>query len=246
MTGPQAVLAAVASELVRALHVDLLGVYVHGSWVAGDFAPSRSDLDLLAVLAREPDEHLLVDLGDVHARVEAKHPAWKGRIEVEYVALDAVVALALRQADAGQHTIARISPGEAMHLLPATTHRLLTWSAVHDNGRAIAGPPARTLLPPVDRETVRAAAVDHVRDWPTWVMQMRRPGGQAYAVLTLCRALHLFAEDSQVSKRQAANYALAAIPHWAELVLWLVTGGTPAGRTTRRAAWTRSRSSSGT
>lgn len=220
MTGPQSVLSALASELAGALRADLLGLYVHGSWVTGDFAPSRSDLDLLAVLAREPDELLLMDLGNIHARVEMVHPEWRGRVEVEYVALDAVAAFASSMADAGEHAIARISPGEALHLLPATSHRVLTWSAVRDSGRSMVGPPAHALLPAIDPGTVRAAAREHVRDWPTWVTQMRGPGGQAYAVLTLCRALHLFSEDSQVSKRQAASYAVAAIPHWSELVTW--------------------------
>lgn len=49
---------------------------------------------------------------------------------------------------------------------------------------------------------------------------MTGPGGQSYAVLTLCRALHLFGEGAQVSKRAAANHALTALPDWAELIRW--------------------------
>lgn len=220
MTGPQAVLSGIAAELAEALPTELLGLYAHGSWVTGDFAPSRSDLDLLAVLAREPDQSLLAILGCIHERLESMHPAWKGRIEVEYVALEAVVALASNPADAQRHIIARISPGESLHLLPATSHRLLTWSTVRTTGRSLAGPPARSLLPAIGSEAVRAALLDHVRDWPTWVRQMHGPGGQAYAVLTLCRALHLATENSQVTKRQAAEDALSALPDWAQLIVW--------------------------
>ncbi|MBA2772968.1 MAG: DUF4111 domain-containing protein, partial [Nocardioidaceae bacterium] len=122
--------------------------------------------------------------------------------------------------DATERLIVRISPGEDIHLLPATSHRLLTWASVRGAGRPLIGLPPSELLPPIDPARVRSAALDHVRDWPSWVLQMRHPGGQAYAVLTLCRALHLFVERSQVSKLRAANYAIAALPDRAELIVW--------------------------
>lgn len=52
------------------------------------------------------------------------------------------------------------------------------------------------------------------------VHEMTTPGGQAYAVLTLCRAWHLFTAGRQVSKRSAARHASAALPQWAALIDW--------------------------
>jgi hypothetical protein len=214
------VLLALGIELRGALGAVLLGLYVHGSWIVGDFAPSRSDLDLLAVLTREPDGSLLVGLDEMHSRVEAAHSAWRGRVEVEYVALETIRRFSAGPSEADGPVIARISPGEPLHLLAASSHRLLTWASVRDTGRPLVGPPPEELLPAIDHDTARAAAMDHVRDWPTWVQEMTTPGGQAYAVLTLCRALHLFTERRQVSKRKAAGYASAALPQWAALIDW--------------------------
>jgi hypothetical protein len=118
------------------------------------------------------------------------------------------------------HVIARVSPGESLHLLPATTHRIVTWSAVHDHGRSLLGPPADPLLPVVDADLVRSALLDHVRDWPTWVTRMNTPGAQSYAVLTLCRAFQRLQNGRQLSKRRAADQTIAARPRWAALIIW--------------------------
>ncbi len=214
------VLSTIAAELSRTLGAELLGLYVHGSWVVGDFAPQRSDLDLLAVLSCEPDESLLEGLAVAHLHIEAVHAAWKGRVEVEYVALETVRGFAAAPREADGPAIARISPGEPLHLLPASLHRLLTWATVRDTGRPLAGPPAVDLLPVIHSDDARAAALEHVRDWPTWVQRMTMPGGQAYAVLSLCRALHLFTEGGHISKREAADHAAAALPEWSPLINW--------------------------
>ncbi|MGY4910349.1 aminoglycoside adenylyltransferase domain-containing protein [Micromonospora aurantiaca (nom. illeg.)] len=215
MVPPDTVLSDLREAWRRTLADDLLGLYVHGSLVAGDFDVNRSDLDLLAVLASDPDEKLLGVLADLHADLDRRHPLWAGRIEVEYVSLDAVRAVPGRD-----HLIARISPGEALHLLPATTHRVVTWAAVHDYGRTLLGPPAGELLPAVEPGLVRAALRDHVRDWPAWVLDMTPPGAQSYAVLTLCRAYQRLCDGRQLSKRQAAERTAAALPRWADLIVW--------------------------
>jgi hypothetical protein len=197
----------------RTLGEGLLGLYAHGSLVAGDFAADRSDLDVLAVLAAEPDAPLLSRLAGLHADLDRRHPEWVGRIEVEYVPAAAL------HGPAG-HLIARISPGEQLHLLPATTHRLLTWATVHDSGRVLAGPPAATLIPPADPAMVRAALLDHVRDWPAWVEGMTAPGAQCYAVLTMCRAVQRLLHGHQLSKRRAADRTAETAPQWADLIGW--------------------------
>ena len=68
MAEPAEVLRRLAAELVEVLGDDLLSLALHGSWVLGDFAPGRSDLDLLAVLATDPTGATLAALADVHAR----------------------------------------------------------------------------------------------------------------------------------------------------------------------------------
>ncbi|MHB8274128.1 MAG: nucleotidyltransferase domain-containing protein [Dermatophilaceae bacterium] len=54
-------------------------------------------------------------------------------------------------------------------------------------------------------------ALDNAANWPKWVQDMRGPGPQAYAVLTLCRALHSVTEGRQISKKQAGAFTLGAL-----------------------------------
>ncbi len=218
--GPEAVLADLTAGLTTALGDHLVGLYAHGSLVYGDFAPARSDLDVLAVVARPPDEAMLAAVAPVHAALVARHPAWRGRIEVETCARSTVEMYATGGHSNVSDRIMRISPGEALHLLPATPHRVVTWAGVRNRGRALAGPPAVDVLPAIGRDVVRAAFLAHVRDWPLWVEDMRTVGGQAYSVLSLCRAWCLSDSGEQLSKRAAADRAAEGLPRDAPLVTW--------------------------
>lgn len=210
------VLADLGEAWHAALGDGLRGLYAHGSLVAGDFARRRSDLDVLAVLAIDPDETLIGTLATLHAGLDERHPEWAGRVEVEYISIGALRDLA-------GHVIARISPGERLHLLPATRHRVVTWASVHDSGRRLIGPPAGESLPAFGPELVHAALRDHVRDWPAWVEAMITPGAQAYSVLTLCRAVQRLRFGRQLSKRRAADLTAPLFPEWADLIGWANT-----------------------
>src|ERR687886_1402669 len=60
---------------------------------------------------------------------------------------------------------------------------------------------------------------EHVRQWPAWVTSSRdwRPA-QAYAILTLCRALYGVVHGEQVSKLRAARWVQGYAPAWAGLM----------------------------
>jgi len=222
--GPAAVLSDLAAGLTAALGSDLLGLYAHGSLVSGDFAPARSDLDVLAVVTRPPDDAMLGSVAPTHAAIEQRHPAWRGRIEVETVARSTVAAYAVGppsgQDGSGADAIMRISPGEALHLLPATRHRVVTWATVREKGRALVGPAAAEVLPTFSERASRDALLDHVRDWPAWVEGMRTTGAQSYAVLSMCRAWCAAVDGLQLSKRAAADRLAAQRPKDSDLVTW--------------------------
>ncbi len=218
--GPSAVLDDLTRGLVGALGDELVGIWVHGSLVAGDFTPARSDLDVLVALRHAPDDATLAAVAPVHGSVESRHPGWTGRVEVETVGVPTVESLAAGGEAKARDVIMRISPGESLHLLPATRHRVLTWDTVRERGRPLVGPPAAEVLPAVAPEQLREALLAHVRDWPTWVEEMRPVGAQSYAVLSTCRAWCALVDGEQLSKRAAADRYAVDRPSDAALVAW--------------------------
>jgi hypothetical protein len=204
-----------ASDISAAIRGDLLGLYVYGSYVSGDFDLDRSDLDLLAVLATDPTTATLEVLRRMHRQIAAENPAWAGRIEVEYVS-----SAALSDFRTNPHPMVRISPGEPLHMVNATGHYLLTWYAARTGGLVLRGPAPDAIIPAIGADEFRAAVIEHAARWPEWVLDHRTVGAQAYAVLTLCRALQSLNEGRDVSKRQAARYGSESLPRWAELIQW--------------------------
>jgi hypothetical protein len=217
-TSPDDLLARLAADLGEELGDELLSLSVHGSWVAGDFTLGRSDLDLLAVLARDPDARTLARLADRHAAIAAEAPEWDGHVEVDYVSADAVAGILA--GDGAQHPMVRISPGEPLHLLLADRHYALNWRAARDHNHGILGRPPVDVLPPIPDELVREVVVNHARQWPAWLNDARSPGFQAYAVLTMCRALAFLRTGRQLSKHAAAMAEQERLPEWRGLIGW--------------------------
>jgi hypothetical protein len=211
-------LSRLAASLSEALGDDLLSLSVHGSWVAGDFRPGRSDLDLMAVLARDPDEGTLARLTAVHESLASTAPEWDNHVEVDYVSTAAVAAVLA--GDGREHSMVRVSPGEPLHLLVADRHYVLNWRAARDHDHAIVGRSPRDVLPPIPDDLVRKVVVEHARQWPAWLGEARSPGFQAYAVLTLCRVLALLRTGRQWSKHQAALSEQEQMPEWRGLIRW--------------------------
>jgi hypothetical protein len=215
---PQDLLSRFAAGLGEELGEELLSLSVHGSWVAGDFKLGRSDLDLLAVLAHDPDEHTLARLKTLHEAITAEAPEWDDHVEVDYVSVDAVAGVLA--GDGHERSMVRISPGEPIHLLPARRHYLLNWRAARDHDDGIVGRSPVDVLPPIPDELVREVVVEHARQWPAWVKDARTPGFQAYAVLTMCRALAFLRTGRQWSKHMAALSEKELMPEWRQLIDW--------------------------
>jgi predicted nucleotidyltransferase len=218
MAEPAEVLTRLAAELAEALGDDLLSLALHGSWVLGDFAPGRSDIDVLAVMATDPTSATLAVLDEMHARLDTDFREWMGHVEVDYVSAEAVEAVV--QGTDESHSMIRISPGEPLHAVEASRHYVLNWAAALQANQPIAGAAPSTVLPGIDRRLIHQVVLQHVRAWPEWVHDMQATGSQAYAVLTLCRAAETLATGQQVSKLAAANAGRSRFPEWSALIDW--------------------------
>ena len=209
-----AILATLLSEMQRILGDKLVGLYLYGSLVVGDFENESSDIDLLAATSVDIEDRDFDALKQMHDDFARHHQEWEGRIEVQYLSV-----AALRIFKAQTHKMAVISPGEPFHVIEAGKHYTPNWYVVQEQGATLFGPSPRTLIDPISKEEFVDAIREHARQWRQWVQDTGKgAGSQAYAILTMCRALYTCTYGEQVSKKRAALWARHYLPEWAPLI----------------------------
>lgn len=209
-----AILHSLRSQIQQILGEKLVGLYLYGSLVTGDFDHALSDIDLLAVTASEINRQDFDRLDRMHADFVVSHPLWNDRIEIAYLATAALATFREHSS-----TIVIISPGEPFHRKEAGKDWLINWWMVRNYGVTLVGPEPAAVIPPIAQEEFLQAVREQVQAWGSYITETRhsRPF-QAYAILTLCRALYALANGKQVSKRRAALWAADHFPQWSALI----------------------------
>lgn len=195
----------------------LVGMYLYGSLSLGDFDPASSDVDFWVVTEGELPEETVERLREMHATIAASELPYAQRLEGSYIPR---AALRRYAPDNARHpTIGVDWPFQvALHGAPSIIERHI----VRTRGVVVYGPAPDTLIDPVAidqiqlqvrellnsfwRERLDDRAFFHSREY------------QAFAVLTMCRALYTLREGVVASKPQAAAWAQEACPDWKPMI----------------------------
>lgn len=208
-----AMLEELLSRIQQILGNKLVGFYLYGSLVTGDFDHDSSDLDLLAATLRDIDEQEFDALQTMHRDFAHEHKEWDDRIEVAYLSVTALKTYRSRSSK-----IAIISPGEPFHVKDAGEDWLMNWYIVRGKGITLYGPSPDMLIDPISKAELLHAVQEHAKKWREWIYHGRRRGSQAYAILTMCRILYTLKKGEIVSKKQAALWAEKELPAWSSLI----------------------------
>jgi hypothetical protein len=208
-----AVLDDLQTGIETVLGDDLVGLYLFGSLVSGDFTPATSDIDLLAAARRLMTEGDIDRLRAMHRAIVDRHPAWDDRIEVAYQSLHG-----LRTWPTERSPMGIISPGEPIHLIEAGADWRINWFFVLDHGVTLVGPPPETIIPPIPREVYVEAARELGLSWRERIHTVTDQRGESYAILTTCRALYTHHTGEHVSKQKAAAWVADRHPEWINLI----------------------------
>jgi predicted nucleotidyltransferase len=65
----------------------LVGIYLYGSLTTGDFSPARSDIDVVVIVQREPDQAAIKELRQLHTTLAGSGGA-AGRLHCLYVPVE--------------------------------------------------------------------------------------------------------------------------------------------------------------
>src|SRR3989337_196742 len=198
------------SLLSRMRHIcqeKLVGLYLYGSLTTGDFDPESSDIDLLAATSSDVSDTEFDALRAMHLDFARDNPGWQDRVEVAYLSV-----AALRTFRSERSPMAVISPGEPFHMTEAGRDWLMNWYVVREHGVALFGAAAETLIAPISRQEFAECVRGYVAEWGSRIRGTPDRKEQAYAILTMCRALHLHRTGEPASKRRGAPWAPEEVP----------------------------------
>lgn len=193
----------------------LVGMYIFGSLVTGDFDYETSDIDTVITTSSDINEKELENLKKMHQEIAAKNKQWAGRIEVGYISQDN-----LRRYDP-EYKQALISPGEPLHFRTVDSDWIINRYMLREKGIAVYGPQPDTVIEPISKEELKQAVKDLTQIWNEWIthIEVMRPRKyQAYSILTMCRHLYAFRNVDIVSKREATEWVKRELPEWASLI----------------------------
>ena len=202
------------SEIQTVLGPKLLGLYLYGSLVSGDFDHDVSDIDMLAVMTSDLTETEAAALKHMHEEFVRRNPNWEHRIEVQYFSTEGLKTFRTQSSKMGN-----ISPGEPFHIIDAGIEWLLNWYFVREFDVVLFGPSSHQFIASISKDEYLQAVQDHTRQWTDYVKTTHTSWhGQSYAILTLCRAFYSYTNGEQVSKKKAAEWAAQQLPEWAYLI----------------------------
>jgi len=215
-----AVLSLLLGEVRAIVGPEFVGMYCYGSLSLGDFAPGSSDIDFLVVTEHELPESMLHALEAMHARIATNGLKWAKKLEGSYIP-----RVALRRYDPTNNRHPTIGADWPFSIRAHGAHWVIERAIVREYGVVVYGPPPQTLITPVSSDDLTAAVRQALNDYwrmprdgpePEW---LRTRDYQAYAILTMCRALYTLAHGTVVSKSAAAAWAQQTLPlPWPDLI----------------------------
>jgi len=205
----------ILSRIQTILGDRLIGLYLFGSLVTGDFDYESSDIDLVAAISTDLSEDEFESLRIMHTDIMLNNNKWNDRIEIGYISVKNLKKPELHC------KIALISPGEPFHFKGADNDWIINRYVLHEKGLTLFGPSPKMLIDPISKEILKHAIQGLMKEWRDWIKQTEIVSPfnyQAYMIMTMCRALYTFKTGDFVSKKQAMLWAKKELPEWSLLI----------------------------
>jgi predicted nucleotidyltransferase len=211
------VLQALLEGAQSALGNHLVGLYLYGSLASGDFNPHSSDIDFVVVTDAHLPDGLIHDLEALHVRLWSSGLKWAAKLEGAYVPLRT-----LRRHDPDAAPCPTINEGR-FYLDRLGTDWIIQRYILREYGAALCGPSLKHSIDPVTPDDLRYAVTGVLREWWRPMLDdprfLRNREYEAFAALTMCRALYALEYGDIVSKPTAARWARQTLnKRWAGLI----------------------------
>ncbi len=212
-----AVLHLLLAGVRQILGDQFVGLYLYGSLSSGDFNPRSSDIDFLVVTTGELPMDTVGKLEALHQELGHSANKWAAKLEGSYLPL-----AYLRRYDPTAPPCPQINEGRFFTAVHGSDW-IIQRHILREQGVALAGPPLQPLIDPVQPAEIRQGVRGILQEWWAPMLEdptfLERRDYQAFAVLTMCRALYTLAHGEIASKPASARWArqqLAA--EWAPVI----------------------------
>jgi aminoglycoside adenylyltransferase-like protein/nucleotidyltransferase-like protein len=212
-----AVLQLLLAKTQAILGKQMVGLYLYGSLSLGDFDPASSDVDFLVVTGERLPEVMLEQLREMHAEIAACGLPYARSLEGSYIPRDA-----LWRYDPANNEHPTIGSDWPFQIGKHGPQWIIERQIVREYGVTVWGPSPRALIEAISPDELRAAVCAALKNF--WQTQLDNPEWlrprhyQAFAVLTLCRALYTLHHGAVSSKPRAAAWAQEAYPEWRPVI----------------------------
>lgn len=192
----------------------LVAYYLYGSLIWGDFDPDTSDIDTLCVVSSEVTPKELEELCAMHEKIICENSRWQNRIEVHYAPIDG-----LKNFRTVPFQMGNISPGESLHMIESGVDWIDEWYCVQEYAITLYGMNQKLIIPHIEKHEFVETICGYARSFGERIRTCKESCySQAYAVLTLCRALYTLKEGEQISKPAAARWVVEFLPEYSDII----------------------------
>jgi predicted nucleotidyltransferase len=194
------------------------GMYVFGSLASGDYSPKTSDIDFVVITRADATENQIAGLRERINELLASNRNLADKLEGSFMPHSA-----FQEPQPPHRAYPSLSTGGEFSMDHKGIEQPIQRHMLREDGIVLAGPEPRSFVDPANAAELKAATVETLLDW--WKPQLQDPFRlegreyQAYAVLTMCRALYTLRNGSIVSKPAAARWARQALDErWRGLI----------------------------
>lgn len=183
----------------------LIGFYLYGSLSLGDFDPASSDVDFLVATEGDLSDAMFEALREMHESIAESGLPYAKWLEGSYIPRDA-----LRKYDPKNALHPTIGVDWSFTIGLHKSNWIIERYIVREHGVILFGPSPETLIDLISIIELRDAVCKQLSNY--WEFQLDDPEWlrsrhyQAFARLTMCRALYVLQNGTVPSKPQAATW----------------------------------------
>lgn len=201
------VLNLLLASVKEILGKQFVGMYLYGSLASGDFNPKSSDIDFVVVTSETLSEKMISELEAMHNRIWDSRLKWASKLEGSYIPKDLI-----RRHDPDGPPCPTVNEGK-FYVDQRGSDWIIQRHVIREYGVVLEGPDPKKLIDFVTPDDIRQSVLGVLREWwfpmldnPKW---LREHGSEyhAFAVISMCRALHALKHGTIVSKPVAAKWA---------------------------------------